>query len=84
MLSTVILIYYLGYDIRDTCRSEKIGLDESVDMVLANDSESCPIKLLPPVMAVIGPLESSVSIQVANFFRIFQMPIVSMLHPQLH
>ena len=29
----------LGYDIRDTCQSEKIGFDESVDMVLANDSE---------------------------------------------
>ena len=68
----------LGYDIRDTCRSEKIGLDESVDMLLqANDSESCPLKLLPPVMAVIGPLESHVSIQVANFFRIFRMPQVS-------
>ena len=67
----------LGYDIRDTCRSEKIGLDESVDMVLANDSESCPLNLLPPVMAVIGPLESHVSIQVANFFRIFRMPQVS-------
>ena len=61
----------LGYDIRDTCRSEKVGLDESVDMVLANDSESCPPKLLPPVMAVIGPLESHVSIQVANLFCIF-------------
>ena len=67
----------LGYDIRDTCRSEKIGLDESADMVLGNDSESCPLKLLPPIMAVIGPLESHVSIQVANFFRIFQMPEVS-------
>ena len=67
----------LGYDIRDTCQSEKIGLDESADMVLASDSESCPSisnsdKFLPSVMAVIGPLQSHVSIQIANFFRIFQ------------
>ena len=70
----------LGYDIRDTCRSEKIGLDESADMVLANDSESCfgnSDRFLPAVMAVIGPLESHVSIQVASFFRIFRMLQVS-------
>ena len=29
----------LGYDIRDTCRCEKISFDEGVDMVLANDLE---------------------------------------------
>ena len=70
----------LGYDIRDTCLSEKIGVNESADMVLANDSE-CHLgnsdKLQPAVMAVIGPLESRVSIQVASFFRILQMPQVS-------
>ena len=48
----------LGYDIRDTCLSEKICLNKSVDIVLANYSESCPLKLLPPIMAVIEPLES--------------------------
>ena len=70
----------LGYDIRDTCQSEKIGLDESADMVLANDSESCYYNSgnsLPAVMAVIGPLESHVSIPIASFFRILQMPQVS-------
>ena len=70
----------LGYDIRDTCRSEKIGLDESADMVLVNDSESClrnSERFLPAVMAVIGPLESHVSIPIASFFRILQMPQVS-------
>ena len=70
----------LGYDIRDTCRSEKIGLDESVDMVLANDSESYfgnSERFLPAVMAVIGPLESHVSIPIASFFHILQMPQVS-------
>ena len=67
----------LGYDIRDTCLSEKIGLNKSVDIVLANYSESCPPMLLPPVMAVIGPLESYVSIQVTKFFHIFWLPQVS-------
>ena len=70
----------LGYDIRDTCRSEKIGLDESADMVLANDSE-CHLgnseRFLPAVMAVIGPLESHVSIPIASFFHILQVPQVS-------
>ena len=58
----------------------KIGLDESADMVLANDSESCfgnSDRLLSAVMAVIGPLESHVSIPIASFFRILQMPQVS-------
>ena len=74
----------LGYDIRDTCLSEKICLNKSVDIVLANYSESCPLKLLPPVMAVIEPLESHVSIQVANFFCIFRMPQVSYASFSLH
>ena len=70
----------LGYDIRDTCQSEKIGLDESADMVLANDLESCPgnsDKTLPAVMAVIGPMRSGVSIPIASFFRVFQVPQIS-------
>ena len=70
----------LGYDIRDTCRSERIGLDESADMVFANDSESFlgnSERLQPSVMAVIGLLQSDVSIPIASFFRILQMPQVS-------
>ena len=70
----------LGYDIRDTCQNEEIGVDESVDMVLANDSE-CHLgnseRFLPAVMAVIGPLESHISVPIASFFRILQMPQVS-------
>lgn len=76
----------VGYDIRDTCQSENIALDESVDFVLSNgqvDVESCELisngnhtKLIP-VSAVIGPLESFVTIPTASFFRLFQMPQVS-------
>ena len=75
----------LGYDIRDTCQSENIALDESVDLVLSNgqiDIESCELitennATMTPVSATIGPLESFVTIPVASFFRLFHMPQVS-------
>ena len=77
----------LGYDIRDTCQSENIALDESVSLVFTNtDAESGSCRPLEasgndsiqiPVAATIGPLESFVTIPVASFFRLFQMPQVS-------
>ena len=76
----------LGYDIRDTCTSENIALDESVDLVFSSgrlelesciDSESNNVSTKPPVVAVIGAIVSSVSIPVASFFRVFNMPQIS-------
>ena len=77
----------LGYDIRDTCQSRNIALDESVSLVFTNtDAESGTCRPLEasgndsiqiPVAATIGPLESFISIPVASFFRLFQMPQVS-------
>ena len=77
----------LGYDIRDTCISENIALDESVDLVFSSgrlELESCPasdlnynISTKPPVVAIIGAIYSSVSIPLASFFRLFKMPQVS-------
>ncbi|XP_003391520.1 PREDICTED: metabotropic glutamate receptor 3-like, partial [Amphimedon queenslandica] len=77
----------LGYDIRDTCQSENIALDESVSLVFTNtDAESGTCRPSEasgndstqiPVAATIGPLESFVTIPVASFFRLFQMPQVS-------
>ena len=77
----------LGYDIRDTCQSDNIALDESVKLVFTNtDAESGSCRPLEasgndsiqiPVAATIGPLESFISIPVASFFRLFQMPQVS-------
>ena len=76
----------LGYDIRDTCISENIALDESVDLVLSSgrlelesclDSDLSSTKL--PVVAVIGAIVSYVSIPVASFFRVFNMPQISFL-----
>ena len=77
----------LGYDIRDTCRSENIALDESVDFVFSSDRlepETCfdsnlnmNISTKPPVLAVIGAIDSYISIPLASFFRVFKMPQIS-------
>ena len=76
----------LGYDIRDTCISENIALDESIDFLLSSgrlqlesceESQSKNVSTKPPVIAVIGAVYSSVSIPVASFFRLFNMPQIS-------
>ena len=76
----------LGYDIRDTCISENIALDESVDLTLSNgrlELESCQgsqssnVSTKPPVIAVIGAVDSSISIPVASLFRLFKVPQIS-------
>ena len=78
----------LGYDIRDSCRSENIALDESVDFVFSSgrlELKSCfdsnlnlsNISTKPPVVAVIGAIDSYISIPLASFFRVFNMPQIS-------
>ena len=77
----------LGYDIRDTCVSENIALDECVDFVFSSchlELESCldsdlnkNISTKPPVVAVIGAINSYISIPLASFFRVFNMPQIS-------
>ena len=76
----------LGYDIRDTCISENIALDEGIDFLLSSgrlqlescqDSQSNNVSTKPPVIAVIGAVYSSVSIPVASVFRLFNMPQIS-------
>ena len=76
----------LGYDIRDTCISENIALDEGIDFLLSSgrlqlencqESQSNNDSTKPPVIAVIGAVYSSVSIPVASFFRLFNMPQIS-------
>ena len=79
----------LGYDIRDTCGSESVGLDEAIDIIHTNgqiEIESCSSESNQnndttlnnaPVMAVIGAYTSSVSLSVAGLFRLFKMPQVS-------
>ena len=78
----------LGYDIRDTCGSEKVGLDEAIDIIYSNgriEIESCSCELYQknnltfntPVVAVIGTSFSSVTLSVAGLFHLFKMPQVS-------
>ena len=76
----------LGFDIRDTCKRENVALDETIDFVFSNgqlELESCHslivgnISTSAPVLAVIGGFESFVSIPVAGFLRLFEMPQIS-------
>ena len=83
----------LGFDIRDTCSSENIGLDESIDLVVSGqqlDLESCPTtddtdyesannssEASLPTSTVIGAASSSVSVPVATLLRLFRVPQIS-------
>lgn len=87
--STLLPGIVLGYDIRDTCSSENIGLDESIDLVITGnqlDLESCTTGIIGsgngtstivPTSAMIGAAASSVSVPVATLLRLFQIPQVS-------
>ena len=77
----------LGYDIRDTCGSENVGLDEAIDIIYSNgqiEIESCSANFdndtsltETPVSAVIGAIISPVTTSVAGLFRYFKIPQVS-------
>ena len=71
----------LGYDIRDTCGSESVGLDEAINMIYSTNSETKSCNETDsrdiPVSAVIGAIISPVSISAAGLFRYFKMPQVS-------
>ena len=71
----------LGYDVRDSCLTESIALEESVDLVLLSNSEnylSCNnTENIIPVSAIISEYVSSVTIPVANFLRPFNVPQIS-------
>jgi metabotropic glutamate receptor 2/3/metabotropic glutamate receptor 6/7/8 len=79
----------LGFDIRDTCSSENIGLDEAVDLVITSsqlDIISCPAAITSrdngtameaPTMGIVGAAASQVSIPVATLVRLFTTPQVS-------
>ena len=72
----------IGYDIRDTCMSENIGLDESIEFVSSEDlchdiCSSNTTTLNTTITAVIGATVSHVSIPIASLFRLFNLPQVS-------
>lgn len=62
----------LGAEIYDTCRSQTIGADRAKDIIkytLLDKKE--------PLVGVIGPFTSDVSIAVANLLRVFEIPQIS-------
>lgn len=76
----------LGYDIRDTCNSENIGLDETVDLVITSsqlDIESCQSGISAngsddaPTTGIVGAAASRVSVPVASLVRLFTTPQIS-------
>ena len=80
----------LGFDIRDTCYSENVGLDEAIDIMISGnrlDVGSCDCRstdlggnkseVATPTVGIIGAVASRVSIPVASLGRLFQVPQVS-------
>ena len=76
----------LGYDIRDTCYSENLGLDEALDLIVSGEKltvESCTTSFgvneseTVATVGIVGATASRVSIPVAALGRLFQMPQVS-------
>ena len=57
----------IGYDLRDTCTSENVGLDETIDLILTgNDfsAESCEMSAnatTVPTLGIVGAAASRVS-----------------------
>ena len=80
----------VGYDIRDTCYSTNIGLDEAIDLIVASergiDTESCDCESVganaanvsvAPTLGMVGALSSRVSVPVATLGRLFRVPQIS-------
>ena len=82
----------LGYDIRDTCLSETVGLNEAFDLIVpgsdfnlascdvvrdATGSSTNEAKYVVPISGIVGALGSRMSVPVASLGRLFTMPQVS-------
>ena len=76
----------LGYDIRDTCSEEHIGLDEATDLILSgthfdleseNQCNSSGTRDRGHTVGLIGAGASRVSIPIAGLTRLFEVPQIS-------
>ena len=82
----------LGYDIRDTCLSETLGLDEALDLIISGSNlniASCQAEsdqagslandtaYFVPTSGIVGAAGSRVSVPVASLGRLFNVPQVS-------
>ena len=68
----------LGYDIRDTCQIDSVGLQETLDLVIRGsklDYQGETDRL--PTVGIVGPAASQVSIPSAGLGQLFKMPQVS-------
>ena len=84
----------LGFDVRDTCTADRIGLDEALDLIITGSQfniESC-VNNSPggevgqngteypvPTLGIIGAANSAVSVPVAALARLFSIPQISHL-----
>ena len=76
-----------GYDIRDTCHSESIGLDEAADLIIAGNADlnlkSCSDASASAntsrqiTLGIVGALSTLVSRPVASLTRLFKVPQIS-------
>ena len=79
----------LGYEIRDTCYEEYIGLDEAADLILSGtqfnlgDESQCTANVSGvgeqghKIIGLIGAGASRVSIPIAGLTRLFEIPQIS-------
>ena len=80
----------IGYDARDTCASENIGLDETIDLIITGSQldilscQTCPAtgvntttSIDPSTLGLIGAANSGVSVPIASLGRLFQIPQIS-------
>ncbi|KAI6659093.1 metabotropic glutamate receptor 7 isoform b precursor [Oopsacas minuta] len=64
----------IGYDMRDTCGQETVGIEEAISLV---QSEFSSGNLSGIPIGVIGAASSSVSVPIASFLRVFNIPQIS-------
>ena len=77
----------IGYDVRDTCSEETVGLDEALDMIVRSGSLTVDTSMqcvqagngTTRMSGIVGAAASSVSTPTATLLglRIFQSPLVS-------
>lgn len=62
----------LGFEILDYCSKDVIALEKA-----SNFLPSCSKPQSPPIVGVVGPYSSSVSLQVSNLLGLFKVPHIS-------
>ncbi|KAK2569894.1 Extracellular calcium-sensing receptor [Acropora cervicornis] len=87
---TVLPNITLGYDIRDTCGTDQLGVQIASDFVFKNTlrfdsrfqvANTCHARVTSgkqaPILAIIGGLDSRVSVNVANVVQVVDLPQIS-------